>query len=316
MKLVKISDLFDVVYGVNLELVNIEESEKKNKDSVNFVSRTEKNNGISAYVEIIDEIEPNPAFTISVAGGGSVLATFFQKEEYYSGRDIYVLIPKKKFSEIEMLFYVFCIRKNKYRYNYGRQANKTLKNILIPEKIPKEWQNIDIEKLKPNSKPLINRKIDLNMKDWDYFNLEDLFEITGSKTTPLLELKEYGNRKYPFVTTQATNNGIEGFYDYYTEQGNVLVIDSAVIGYCSYQPFDFSASDHVEKLIPKFEMDKYTGLFLTTILNKEQYRYNYGRKASQSRLKQRIIKLPSKNNNPDWNFMRDFIKSLSYSANL
>src|SRR3989338_8030258 len=147
MKLVKISDLFDVVYGVNLELVNIEESEKKNKDSVNFVSRTEKNNGISAYVEIIDEIEPNPAYTISVAGGGSVLATFFQQEQYYSGRDIYILIPKKHFSEIEMIFYSYCIRKNKYRYNYGRQANKTLPDILIPERMPTEWQNLNPKNL-------------------------------------------------------------------------------------------------------------------------------------------------------------------------
>lgn len=317
MKLVKISDIFEVKYGVNLELVNIEECNKQDKNSINFISRTDKNNGVSAYVQKMDDVEPNPANTISVAGGGSVLATFFQQEPYYSGRDIYILIPKKQLSEIEMVFYCYCIRKNKYRYNYGRQANKTLKDILIPEIIPAEWQNLSFEKVNSlNKEPLLKADLKLNKENWGKFNLEDLFEITGSKTTPLLELEEYGNGKYPFVTTQATNNGVEGFYDYHTEKGNVLVVDSAVIGYCSYQPFDFSASDHVEKLMPKFEMDKYTSLFLTTIINKEQYRYNYGRKASQSRLKQRSIKLPSKNDSPDWNFMSDYIKSLPYSANL
>lgn len=317
MKLVKISDIFEVKYGVNLELVNIEECNKQDKNSINFISRTDKNNGVSAYVQKMDDVEPNPANTISVAGGGSVLATFFQQEPYYSGRDIYILIPKKQLSEIEMIFYCYCIRKNKYRYNYGRQANKTLKDILIPEIIPAEWQNLSFKKVNSlNKEPLLKADLKLNKENWGKFNLEDLFEITGSKTTPLLELEEYGNGKYPFVTTQATNNGVEGFYDYYTEKGNVLVVDSAVIGYCSYQPFDFSASDHVEKLMPKFEMDKYTSLFLTTIINKEQYRYNYGRKASQSRLKQRSIKLPSKNDSPDWNFMSDYIKSLPYSANL
>lgn len=165
-------------------------------------------------------------------------------------------------------------------------------------------------------KPAIERLIALDTRKWNSFKLNDLFKITGSKTTPLLELIEQGSGNYPFVTTQATNNSVEGFYDYFTEKGNVLVIDSAVIGYCSYQSFDFSASDHVEKLIPKFDMDQFTALFLTTILNKEQYRYNYGRKASQTRLKERSIKLPSNDNAPDWEFMRNYIKSLPYSSNL
>lgn len=317
MKLVKVSDLFEVRYGVNLELVHLEECTKDTENSINFVSRTDKNNGISAYVQQISGIEPNPANTISVAGGWSVLATFFQQEKYYSGRDIYILIPKRNFSEIEMIFYCYVIRKNKYRYNYGRQANKTLKDILIPEELPVEWKSLnskDINLLKEN--PILKENPSLNIDTWGSFLLSDLFEIRGSKTTSLLELQEWNMGKYPFVTTQATNNGVEGFYDYATEAGNILVIDSAVLWYCSYQPFDFSASDHVEKLIPKFTLDKYIALFLTTILNKEQYRYNYWRKASQTRLKERSIKLPLNGDKPDWEFIRNYIKSLPYSATL
>ena len=66
---------------------------------------------------------------LSVAVSGSVLSTFYQKREYYSGRDVYYLIPKKTMSVIEMLFYAKCISYNKYKYNYGRQANKTLKKV-------------------------------------------------------------------------------------------------------------------------------------------------------------------------------------------
>src|SRR4030042_4358783 len=140
MKFVKISDLFMLKYGGNLELINLEECNKQDYNSINFVSRTDKNNGISAYVKKVHDIKPNPAFTISIACGGSVLATFFQQEEYYSGRDVYILIRKKKLSEIEIIFYCYCIYKNKYRYNYGRQANKTIKDILIPEKLPNSWK--------------------------------------------------------------------------------------------------------------------------------------------------------------------------------
>ncbi len=162
----------------------------------------------------------------------------------------------------------------------------------------------------------LNTNISLKVNDWQYLELANLFTITGSKTTSLIDLKGYGYGEHPFVTTQATNNAVGGFYDFYTENGNCLTVDSAVLGYCSYQKDDFSASDHVEKLIPNFKMNKYIAMFLTTILNLEQYRYGYGRKCSQTRMKEISIKLPVKNNLPDWKFMENYIKSLPYSKSL
>lgn len=156
----------------------------------------------------------------------------------------------------------------------------------------------------------------LSVWRWKEFKIDTLFDITGSSTTPLLELQEYGEGEYPYVTTQATNNGVEGFYNYHTEGGGVLTVDSAVFGYCSYQPYNFSASDHVEKLIPKFKMNTYIAMFLVTIINQEQYRYNYGRKCSQERMEKGSIRLPSRNGSPDWEFMENYIKSLPYSSNL
>lgn len=49
-----------------------------------------------------------------------------------------VLEPKKEMSFNEKLFYCMCIQKNAYRYSYGRQANKTLRDIVIPENVP-QW---------------------------------------------------------------------------------------------------------------------------------------------------------------------------------
>ena len=161
------------------------------------------------------------------------------------------------------------------------------------------------------------QNLKLSTENWKLFKLHKyLFEIIGSQTTPILELEEWGYGQYPYVTAQATNNGTAGFYDFYTEEGNILTIERAILGYCSYQPKNFSASSDVVKLIPKFEMNKYVALFLVTILNLENYRYNYGRKASQTRLKTIYIKLPEKDEKPDFEFMKTFIKSLPYSINL
>lgn len=319
--LVKISNLFTIKYGNSLELVNLVQCKSTDKNAIPFVSRTEKNNGISAYVEEELDIEINLAHTLSVAVGGSVLSTFYQPLPFYTGFHVLVLTPKKEMSVVEMLFYAKCISANKYKYNYGRQANKTLKNILIPSKIPAVLNNHLASCYKDllkniSSGSIIKEKIRLEIDKWKHFELTKLFKIQGSKTTPLLELEEYGKGKYPYVTTQATDNGIEGFYDFYSEEGNVLTVDSAVLGYCSYQSLSFSASDHVEKLIPKFKMNKYIAMFLVTILNLEQYRYNYGRKCSQTRMKEISIKLPDKNGNPNFEYMENYIKSLAYSSSI
>jgi hypothetical protein len=94
--LMRLGDLFHVVYGVNLELVHLTQCRSADDGAIPFVSRTENNNGVSAFVEREFDVEPNPAHTLSVAGGGSVLATFYQPFPYYSGRDLYVLIPKNR----------------------------------------------------------------------------------------------------------------------------------------------------------------------------------------------------------------------------
>ena len=159
--------------------------------------------------------------------------------------------------------------------------------------------------------------IPLNTEEWVLFKIPDLFKIGGTKTTPIEDLEYSGFGEYPYVTTQATNNGVRGFFATKTEDSGVLTIDSAVCGYCSYQAMPFSASDHVEKLIPRFKMDIYVAMFFVTIFNMEQYRYNYGRKCSQTRLKESEIRLPADSDGaPDYDFMREYISHLEYSSNL
>ncbi len=312
MNTVPLGDIFEVKYGVNLELSNID----KHKNGIPFISRTEKNNGLSAKVKIINGVKPNPAHTISVAGGGSVMSSFYQEKEYYSGRDLYYLKPIVKLTKRQMHYYCMCLKANKYKYSYGRQANKTLNDLLVPsiDSIP-SWVNA-VKIKKPSNKSVINKKLELNINTWQDFKIDNLFDVIGSKSFTKTQIRAKGIGKYPYVVTSSENNGIQGFYNHCTENGNVLTIDSATVGSCFYQDLNFSASDHVEKLIPNFKMNKYIALFLTTILNLEKYRYGYGRKFSQTRIRQTKIKLPIKNNQPDWQFMQDYIKSLPYSKSL
>ena len=152
----KISELFDIKYGNSLELINLTQVSSDNKNGIPYISRTEKNNGVSAFVEPIFDIDTNAAHTLSVAVGGSVLSTFYQPEPYYTGFHILVLYPKKTYSKLEMLFYAYCIQLNKYKYSYGRQANRTLKDILIPTEMPKEYLSFEQDISNSISKSLKN----------------------------------------------------------------------------------------------------------------------------------------------------------------
>lgn len=166
----------------------------------------------------------------------------------------------------------------------------------------------------------------LNIESWEWFpfysedgNKNALFsQIVGAKSTPLEDLEtEHGSGDYPYVTTQSSTNGVKGFYNFWTDEGGCFTVDSAVAGFCSYREQRFSASDHVEKLIPNFDCDIYVAMFLVAIINLEQYRYNYGIKCNQGRLRSTKIKLPStESGTPDWEYMRRYIKGLPYSQAL
>ncbi len=128
-------------------------------------------------------------------------------------------------------------------------------------------------------------------------------------------LEQIGPGEYPYITTQAVNNSVAGYYNYYTEDGNIIIAESAVAGFCSYQEKPFSASGHIEKLIPLFIMNKYIGLFIVNMIRQATNgRYNYGYKFNQQRIRDTIINLPvTKSGEPDYEFMEQYIKSLPFS---
>ena len=315
MKLIPLKDIFDIKYGnqfdKNKMLIDI------NSD-INFVSRGGQNLGVQCKVSKYLSIDPFESGLITVALGGSTLSSFVQPQRFYTSQNIKVLIPKIKMSFNEKVYYCMAIRLNKHKYtSHGREANKTLDDLLVPKGVPINITKIKSERiLQSVVSPVSSQKYKLSTENWTKFKLDSLFLIKSTETTPLEKLKKYGFGKYPYVTTKSSNNGVRGFYNFHTETGEVITVDSAVLGYCSYQSSNFSASDHVEKLIPKFNMNKYIAIFLVSVLNLEQYRYNYGRKCSQTRMKDITIKLPEKNGNPNFKFMENYIKSLPYSQNL
>ena len=318
MKLVKISDLFNIMPGTNLALNKCEEDE----NGINFVSRTAKNNGTSSKIKRLPDKEPISAGTITVAMSGSVLESFVQQKEYYTGEHMRYLIPKEEMTLNEKLYYCECIKANKFRFNYGRQANKTFADLLIPDRseIP-DWvykiEEPDLSEYKEayNDEPTP----DLNTKNWKEFKLTDLFEIAKGQGYSSKEAKDNPG-KNNFISATSINNGVayrtslENKYE-----GNKITISSTGgCMDCFYQEKPFSCSGNILILNPKFDnFNAYIGIFICTVLELEKFRYNYGRVSNLDRVSKTIIKLPvDSNNKPDYQFMENYMKTLPYSKNI
>ena len=62
------------------------------------------------------------------------------------------------------------------------------------------------------------------------------------------------------------------------------------------------------------ELNRYIAMFLCTLIEKERYRWAYGRKWRPKRMPASRIKLPvNSEGNPDWEYMENYIKGLPYS---
>ena len=287
------------------------------QNGINFVSSQEKNNGIVGRVQEVDGIKIYPKGCITVPLKGSVLMAHLQPQKCYVAHQIAVLLPKKSMSIQEKLYYVTLIRHNSYKYNYGRQADKTIGDIYIPDG---EIYNTDRTKsLRYDIITTHNRYSQRphNIDSWREFKVGDYFDVYLSSGDLKIDECELGN--IPLVSSGTTNNGIVGYID---EKGDgkaqIFKANSITVDmFCNafYQNNDYYAVSHgrVNILYPKFKCNPFIGCFICSIINNEQFKYSYGRAVYSDEISRMVIKLPTTLDNvPDWGFMENYIRSLPY----
>ncbi len=313
----KVSDLFDVAYGHSLELVRLTQADSPG--AVNFVARTQKNNGITARVAPIEKLAPSPAGALSVALGGTVLETFVQPAPWYSGRDIAVLTPRDPTMTLrERLFWALCIRANKYRYNYGRQANRTLKDLDLSTEIPAWMTQVPIRDISAAREAAARGSVPaLDPDHWHPFRYDELFEI--EKGTRLTK-QDQTPGSTPFIGSSRMNNGVTAHIGQTPAHpaGCITVSYNGSVAEAFYQPHPFFATDDVNVFYSRHgSLTVEARLFICALIRREAYRYNYGRKWSLEGMKSSRIKLPvTKGGQPDWQWMTSYIRHLPFSKPL
>jgi len=129
----RVADLFEIRYGHSLELNRLARTYAPS--GANFVSRAGRNNGVVARVVVPPRTETGKPGELTVAlSGNGVLSTFVQPEPFLTAYHVAILTPHNEtMSVAEKLWWARCIKANRYRYSYGRQANRTLRELRLPD---------------------------------------------------------------------------------------------------------------------------------------------------------------------------------------
>jgi type I restriction-modification system DNA methylase subunit len=162
---------------------------------------------------------------------------------------------------------------------------------------------------------LSEKQYQLDAKNWQWFNLPDLFSYKRGKR---LTKPNRIEGTIPLVTAGFLNEGVNDYISNdVTVYSHAVTID--MFGTCCYRGYSFACDDNILVLFPKnkIQISKYASIFLSVVIEADRYKYAYGRQYRQKIFDKQRIQLPVKpDGTPDWQFMEDFIKSLPFSGNL
>lgn len=344
---------YDEIFEIKHGFYN-KKPEDNPQGDIPFIGATDSNNGITSHSDL-DTIEATTKTgdgnnaplcekmfdnCIAVTNNGSVGYAYYQKKPFTCTHDVNPLYVKGiELNPYVALFLCSLIEKERFRWAYGRKwrpirmpssliklpittdgtpdwkyMENFIKESIIPQ-LPPKAKKVWLKKYETDS--LNNSETQFNTNEWHWFTLKELFEIKKGKRLTKEDMT-VGNIRY--IGAIDSNNGLSALIgnNIHLHKGNTITVSyNGSIGYAFYQDKEFWATDDVNVLYPKFALNQYIALFMCTLIEKEQYRFCYGRKWDLEIMENSRLKLPVTNaGTPDWQFMEDYIKSLPYSKNL
>jgi type I restriction enzyme M protein len=166
-----------------------------------------------------------------------------------------------------------------------------------------------------NNLPKVNKSVELNTEKWQYFNYDKIFMVKKGKR---LTKEDQEKGVIPYVSSSSLNNGVDNYIgNSYTDENCLSFACYGSMGEVFYQKEKSWISDNCNAIYLKDKkFNPEIALFIATVLQLEKIRFSYGMTAKKERLQTFKIKLPTKDEYPDFEFMENFIKSLPYSNSL
>lgn len=315
-----LGDLFEIRKGKRLT------SDDQEDGIYNYIGAIDSNNGVANHIAQKPIHDGN---TISLSYNGSVGEAFYQNAPYWATDDVNALYCRYEgFNCYIGFFIVSILRKEKYKFSYGRKwtlENMNLTEILLPvlkydNKTPviddthkysdkgyiPDWKFMEDYIKSLHHKPLSTKNNNnvteqLHTENWHPFKVGRILKILNGKGITTEEIQENPGT-FNAVQSGEEDNGVLGKIDLpyckkmkYTisERACLTVARSGSAGFVSFQPNGCVVGDSAKILIlPEKIATTGVYLFIQTMLTANRFKYAYGRKVTKDKYADDEIKLP------------------------
>ena len=305
---------------------------------IDFVSRSNNNNGISCIVDKIDGVEPYKAGSMTIALGGEYLGScFIQGNDFYTSQNVNVLIPKWDMPDYVKRYISFVIFKESRMYYkaFEDELNRHMTtdfSILLPidDAGTPDWTYM--EEYMKSIEEKAQKRIDvlssvkgnqslIDTTNWGCFEIKDLFVTIEEKkqlqvpTGASINKKDLTDGNIPRITVTNFNNGISGYYsvnennkDYRVFENFISVSFLKTVFYHLYKASLDMKVHCLQLKNEKLRDNHFIHLFLVTAL-KASLSGDYADQISSKILPNLLINLPVTNLGvPDWTYMENYMK--------
>lgn len=170
----------------------------------------------------------------------------------------------------------------------------------------------------PSPSPFLLQGVNLmivDTSDWKPFRISDLFDVVKGTRLTKADMIEGSTR---YIGASAKNNGVTASIGNreHIHPANVLTVSyNGSVGEAFYQDKEFWASDDVNVLYPKFDMNRNIGLFITPLIRAVGKRHAFEDKWQLEDMKEDEIRLPvTVDETPDWMFMDSYMQEVVEST--
>lgn len=312
---------------------------QKNDGEHPYITRTDLCNGITNFLDKQENYKLNDGNCITV--GLDTQTCFYQPKPFYTGQNIQIL-RNEKLNENIALFILPLLKKVLSVFSWGSngatlsrlQRTKIMLPINEKQQIDFKFMNDFIEeqrmKTSTSFENFINNDFlscsfkeinDLSKCTWKKFNLKDIFETIVSGCCKNASIVKDGD--IPYIGATNRNNGVMKFVDVdktLISDGNCIICIGGGDGSAGLSIYKFEPSFVASSSICCYskKINPYIGLFISCCIDMSVFtdndhihrKYSRGNPRGRSRLMRDAIMLPSKNNEPDYEYMEQYIKNI------